>query len=977
MKKFSLRVMLPLAIVVSVMVVMGGFAAYTLIDARAVLMRETTERLERATQDAVSRVTEWFDLTERNLQAVAATKHTQDSIRQLGVMFKGMGEGAETYLQDTYVKGNPYTGNDKENYIDAGDRTAYSSTHAKIHDYFRSLRNERSYYDVFLFDASGNVIYTVVKEGDLGRNAFEGEFAKTSLARAFARAWEAAPDQVVFEDFSPYVYSGGVPASFMAIPVLDARGERIGVVAVQIPADVLTGLLMSDTLSSDLYSVTMVGPDGLYRMNGLDHKLGSGPPRTAPLEAALRGVPAVMTDSTEAVFAAVGPIAAYDSGWAVITEANSERVMAPVRAKTFRILIETAIVAALIGGLGLIMGRWIAHPLADLTETIRKIANRDATEVGHLTRRDEVGDIARGLDSFRQDQIAADATRLEMLFKGNAFATTANAMMIADAKGVVLFANDAAVTMLGKHAASFQARFPRLNPTTILGTNFAQFQEGEPFAKPLSSLSPGERMECDLQVGDQTFSLSVGDVSGADGTRAGFVVVWDNVTEARRTGAIIAGIGNSQTIIELSPTGIIQNINDFGAAFYGYEKAAMIDQPFAMLFPAGSTKPAETLNGVLARGTFSNSQQRRCKSGADAWVWLNANAIRNRAGDVVSIIGICTDQTEETKARHLQQENEARNAAEQTAVVEELSRSMAALAKGDLTYRIEAAFPQAYALLKSNCNSAAQSLADTLMNVAVVAENILHGANDISAAASDLSRRTEGQAATLEETAAALDALTRNIKVATDGTLQAGGKVASAHGEARSNGAVVAEAILAMAAIEDSSHKIAQIITLIDDIAFQTNLLALNAGVEAARAGDAGRGFAVVAAEVRALAQRSSVAAKEIKELITASETQVVTGTTLVGQSGRAVEAIVADVAEISQIVSAIANSSQDQADSLTEINSGVAMLDKVTQQNAAMVEQSTAASQLLKQEADQLAELLSAFRLTDHIVAQGRTRAA
>jgi len=250
--------------------------------------------------------------------------------------------------------------------------------------------------------------------------------------------------------------------------------------------------------------------------------------------------------------------------------------------------------------------------------------------------------------------------------------------------------------------------------------------------------------------------------------------------------------------------------------------------------------------------------------------------------------------------------------------------------------------------------------------VAVVVDNVAairSGSSEISQASDDLSRRTEQQAASLEETAAALDEITATVNKTADGARQASSVVQSARGDAEKSGHVVRDAVAAMNAIEQSSTQIGNIIGVIDEIAFQTNLLALNAGVEAARAGDAGRGFAVVASEVRALAQRSAEAAKEIKTLISASGQQVGAGVNLVGQTGEALQRIVSRVAEIDGLVSEISASAQEQATGLQQVNTAVNQMDQVTQQNAAMVEQSTAASHSLAQEADVLAASVSRFR--------------
>jgi methyl-accepting chemotaxis protein len=306
----------------------------------------------------------------------------------------------------------------------------------------------------------------------------------------------------------------------------------------------------------------------------------------------------------------------------------------------------------------------------------------------------------------------------------------------------------------------------------------------------------------------------------------------------------------------------------------------------------------------------------------------------------------------------------ARTAEEDAVALGALAQGMAAIAGGDLTHRMTAQVAPRAEQLKSDFNAAVAQLQDAMSVVVTNVSAIRSGSGEISQAADDLSRRTEQQAASLEETAAALDEITATVNRTASGARQASDTVQAAKGDAETSGNVVRDAVSAMGAIEKSAQEISQIIGVIDEIAFQTNLLALNAGVEAARAGDAGRGFAVVASEVRALAQRSAEAAKEIKVLISASTTQVNTGVSLVGQTGEALQRIVSRVAEIDGLVSEIAASAQEQATGLQQVNTAVNQMDQVTQQNAAMVEQSTAASHSLSQEAESLAGSVARFKI-------------
>ncbi|TCS17309.1 methyl-accepting chemotaxis protein [Caulobacter sp. BK020] len=301
---------------------------------------------------------------------------------------------------------------------------------------------------------------------------------------------------------------------------------------------------------------------------------------------------------------------------------------------------------------------------------------------------------------------------------------------------------------------------------------------------------------------------------------------------------------------------------------------------------------------------------------------------------------------------------------EQKAVVDVMAKGLASLAGGDLSARIAVQVASDYAALKNDFNAAAAGLEDAIRTISDVASQIGSGTDEIAQASNDLSRRTEQQAASLEETAAALDEIAATVRQTADGATRATIEVASARTDAERSGQVVDQAVAAMGAIEDSSRQITQIIGVIDEIAFQTNLLALNAGVEAARAGDAGRGFAVVAQEVRALAQRSAEAAKEIKTLISTSSQQVDAGVTLVGQTGEALGRIVGRVAAIDDLVRQISSSSQEQASGLAEVNTAVNHMDQVVQQNAAMVEQATAATHSLKGETAQLVSLVGRFRI-------------
>ncbi|WP_375342461.1 methyl-accepting chemotaxis protein [Yoonia sediminilitoris] len=314
-------------------------------------------------------------------------------------------------------------------------------------------------------------------------------------------------------------------------------------------------------------------------------------------------------------------------------------------------------------------------------------------------------------------------------------------------------------------------------------------------------------------------------------------------------------------------------------------------------------------------------------------------------------------------AQHAEEERKSLQAEQQT-VVERLSVALGKLADGDLTTKINTEFKGDYDQLRRDYNRTIENLNKTMGGVVDRTGQIRESLQGMTQSSDDLLRRTETQAATLEQTAAALDEMTASVRSAAAGAKEVEQIVSDARHDADESGIVVGNAVKAMTEIEKSSDEITKIIGVIDDISFQTNLLALNAGVEAARAGEAGRGFAVVASEVRALAQRSSDAARQIKDLIGGSSAQVQKGVTLVGQTGDSLNKIVERVAHISELMSEISTSAQEQSTGLGEINIGVTQLDQVTQQNAVMVDEATARSHSLNEEAQTLADLVAQFRL-------------
>jgi methyl-accepting chemotaxis protein len=440
-----------------------------------------------------------------------------------------------------------------------------------------------------------------------------------------------------------------------------------------------------------------------------------------------------------------------------------------------------------------------------------------------------------------------------------------------------------------------------------------------------------------------------------------------DAAQMRDLKAQIAAMDRSQAVIEFKLDGTIirANANFLGAL--GYSAAEVEGQHHSMFVP-----PAEAASGAykefwreLNSGQFVARKFLRIgKGGREIWIQASYNPVLDETGKPYKVIKFATDVTEVEVERANAEQERQRSTDEQNGVVAALASSLSLMAQGDLTADIDADFKGAYKPLKEDFNKAIGALREAMHAIAAATNAMRGGSDEIASASDDLSRRTEQQAASLEETAAALDEITATVKRSAEGAKQASTAASTAKSDAEHSGEVVREAVAAMGEIEQSSGKITQIIGVIDEIAFQTNLLALNAGVEAARAGDAGKGFAVVASEVRALAQRSAEAAKEIKTLIATSSAQVERGVKLVGETGQALTGIVGKVGEIDGLIAEIALSSQEQATGLNQVNSAVNQMDQVTQQNAAMVEEATAAASNLRTESMELARLVGGFQI-------------
>ncbi|MBY9061555.1 HAMP domain-containing protein [Sphingomonas yunnanensis] len=402
----------------------------------------------------------------------------------------------------------------------------------------------------------------------------------------------------------------------------------------------------------------------------------------------------------------------------------------------------------------------------------------------------------------------------------------------------------------------------------------------------------------------------------------------------QQSGSLDIGVATARALVEEART----------ITYAAMAAAALLVIALLVLLVRGIARPLDAVTGALLR-----------LADGDLGVEVGGAERRDEVGDLAAAAIKLRDRllaAEQEKAR-------------QTAlIVTSVGAGLDSLARGDLTTRVDDELEGAFGKLRTDFNDAIAALAAVLAAVQESATGISEGADEILQASDDLSHRTEKHAASLEETSAAMQQITETVRQTAEGVSRVNGVVVETRSDAERSGEVVRRAVDAMSGIERASHEIGDIISVIDGIAFQTNLLALNAGVEAARAGDAGRGFAVVAQEVRALAQRSADAARDVKKRIGASTEQVGAGAKLVGEAGQALTRIIARIGEIGALVEQIAEAAEQQSTGLIQVSKAIAEMDGVTQQNAAMVEQTTAAARALAGEADALAREVAHFLL-------------
>ena len=591
----------------------------------------------------------------------------------------------------------------------------------------------------------------------------------------------------------------------------------------------------------------------------------------------------------------------------------------------------------------------------------------------------------------------ANVTRLQGTVDG-----AMTAIMMVDRNLTITYANESTLNMLRTHEVALQQVYPGFSVNNIVGTCIDTFHKNPAHQRQLLSNPGNLPYQTDIQVGPLKFALNVTAIMDGE-NYVGNALEWTDVTQARIKELEVARL---QSAVDGAEANLMLCDNDLNITFANPSVVSMLRNRQAALRQIWPGLDVDNLVGTCIDGFHKNpAHQRALLSDAsrlpataeievgDLAFKVNATMIKGPNGEYMGNMVQWTDITEQKDAER-QIQNLIESAAKgeldnriehenyagfmkglgeginslMDAVVDPLQGGMdvmKSLSSGDLTRTMDGNYEGEFAVLKDSINGTVNNLIDVVGNIRQSSGSIASASSEISQGNINLSQRTEEQASSLEETASSLEELTGTVKQNADNARQANQLAAGARDQAEKGGSVVNTAIDAMSEINSASKKIADIISVIDEIAFQTNLLALNAAVEAARAGEQGRGFAVVASEVRNLAQRSAGAAKEIKSLINDSVEKVDEGSRLVNESGETLDEIVGAVKKVSDIIAEIAAASLEQSTGIEQVNQTVSQMDEVTQQNAALVEEAAAASESLDEQARELDQLMTYFKLS------------
>ncbi|MFO1150866.1 MAG: methyl-accepting chemotaxis protein [Alsobacter sp.] len=862
------------------MMIMGAATAALAVGAGAyVLARDSAlsamEANLRSTVDSRAQVVlRFWTQAQTNVKLLSEMPTVANALESLSADIRMKGEEAEAVLQKLYIDDNPVK-DDRSRYNGEQDQTSYGFYHEQVHKVLNQARILFDFDDLLVVNKDGVVVYSSAKARDFATNLKTGAQKDFPLAKAVNAAIEKGKNgEVIFADFAPYKPNGDKFSAFLARAVKDDKGAIVGALAVRVGATSLSTSVFQPVGRDGRFF--LLGPDRVMRTDADASAATAGVTHFAPAFAAdvlpTRTAQGIETGSTgkPSLMVARG-LNVMGQRWIGVAEVSVAEVEEPIMAIGVKLAGLAGAVLAGMALVGWLASRTIWRPVVDLRRSVAAMAAGESVEMRALSRRDEIGDLARAMLTIHDAGVASARIRAAL------DASTA-VVLVTDEADTVVYASPAALALFASLEPALRRAKPDFAAASIVGSPVGYFRDNPALRREVGEEADG-RATGRYLIEDRTLTVAVNPIVAGDGAQIGRVAIYEEIT------------------------GELQAQSEIAAVVRG-----------------------------ASQGDFSTRVPIEGKAGFMRDMAEGLNALSDTVRDALS----------------------------------DMIKAMESLALGDLTSGIDKDYQGQFRELKTALNETVARLSETVATIKTTAQEVSSAAREINSGAADLSQRTEQQASSLEETAATTEQLAASVKASAQASRQAVDLSEQAMGVASEGGSIVREAVEAMARIEQASQKISDITSVIDEIAFQTNLLALNAAVEAARAGDAGKGFAVVASEVRTLAQRSSDAAKDITGLIGASGNEVAQGVKLVRAAGDALEKIVSASQKVSTTVSEISAATGEQANGIDEMSQAVAHMDEMTQQNAALAEESAASATALSDQIERLNALVATFRIRE-----------